>query len=320
MLTLGPFLRGGRSSREDALSRAFAILLNGVGQNDDDAELDATLQPLRDELGGTKDPEDLPRIAGLAVQALDEYSSDCRQRFERSLQAWRDIVRILLHRVDPPASLVADLDEAVLPGEVDALRARIETCLAEPAENAEPSAIPQAELTRLSSRIYADSTLEDADSATGLPGSRVAAKAISAIWESREHRYLVAFVLQRLESINVRFGSQAGDQIMQAYSQRLAQSLGSSDQLFRWSGTCLLALITREVPEALVAAEIARTSAGRLEKSITVRDREVIVPVSPVWSVFALQDYSGVEDVCHRVDDFIEEPHLPCSGSPAGRR
>jgi len=345
MVSLSPFLRGTRTPKEEVLHRALSVVLQGMGRHatrfgaDEAEEFDALMHLLREDLAKTKDPDRALVIAASAVRALEEYTDASMHRYEEAARAWRDMTRVVLRFLDQSAGLPdgsgaenllsRDLDAAVSARDIRALRSRVEECLADLAESApeadapvaaRASAASAAEGKRLSCSIYADSAPEDTDDATGLPGPRVAMRAIEATWNQRENRYLVAFLLERLDAVNVRFGSQAGDQILQEYSQHLAQSLGPSDQVFRWRGPCLVALIERELPEGLVAAEVSRASAARLEHAITVQDRELMVPVSSAWSIVSLPEHASVEDVCRRVDEFIEERLQAYYGASAGRR
>lgn len=337
MVTLAPFLFGTKNSKEESLQRCISVLLQGMGRHvarigtpSESADYEASLRRLREQVSKAKDPDDILVIAGSAVQELAASAESAARRFEETQQAWRGIAEVMLHCLDAATpspqeepglaeSFAAAIHAAGSAEDIHALRMRLEQHLADLSDSAAAAPVLAAD-PRLASRIYADSAPEETDPATGLPGARVAQRALSARWKSRGNGFVVAFVLERLEAINIRFGCNAGDQVIQNYSQNLVQYLGPDDQLFRWSGPCLLALIDRELPEGLVTSEIARISALRLEQAVVVRNREVIVPVSPAWSVFALAEYASVEEVGRKVDEFIDERLLACFGTPSGRR
>jgi GGDEF domain-containing protein len=142
------------------------------------------------------------------------------------------------------------------------------------------------------------------DPVTGLPGRQMAELAFQQAIESGARTHAVAFCINRMATINERFGFQHGDQILMFYSQHLAQQLSTGDQLFRWRGPCLVCLVARMNDEAS-RTTIRRLSMTRFEHSIESHNRAVLVPVSASWMAIRLWEQVGVESVRDMLDTFL---------------
>ena len=192
-----------------------------------------------------------------------------------------------------------DIAAALRPEEVVAARFRLGACISE-LKRELASAEDRAKRGRRTPTFPEIET----DHVTGLPDAGCAIQAISARWNRRSGTYVASFVLDRLETINLRFGFRAGDELLLTLSQQVGQHLQPGDQLFRWRGPCLVMVMDRDMHDGLVASEVARVAGARTEQSIMVRDREVIVPVSPSWNVFPLGTAGSVDDLATRLNDF----------------
>ena len=142
------------------------------------------------------------------------------------------------------------------------------------------------------------------DPVTGLPGHRLAEVAFQQGIESGARVYAIAFCINRIATINERFGFQCGDQIMMAYSQQLAQQLSPEDQLFRWRGPCLVSVINKPDDEA-TPAWIRRLGATRFDHSLESKGRVVLVPVSTSWVAIRLWEHESFTNVRETLDTFL---------------
>jgi GGDEF domain-containing protein len=139
---------------------------------------------------------------------------------------------------------------------------------------------------------------------TGLPGHRLAEVAFQQGIESGARIYAVAFCINRIATINERFGFQCGDQIMLAYSQQLAQKLSPGDQLFRWRGPCLVSVVDRPDDET-TPAWIRRLGGTRFDHSHESNGRVVLVPVSTSWMAIRLWEQESFTNVREALDTFL---------------
>jgi GGDEF domain-containing protein len=142
------------------------------------------------------------------------------------------------------------------------------------------------------------------DPVTGLPDHRLAELAFQQAIESSARVHAVAFCINRMATINERFGSQHGDQIIMLYSQQLAQQLSAGDQLFRWRGPCLVGLISRP-DDATSGAWIRRLGATRFNHSLNSDKRVVLVPVSASWTAIRLWEQGSLAKVREVLDAFL---------------
>jgi len=160
------------------------------------------------------------------------------------------------------------------------------------------------EATRTASEVEETTAVGETDGVTGLPDSVHGAAAIAEVWKHRDDYYVGIFAAERLETINMRFGFQAGDQVLHALSHHIAQQSLAGDQLFRWRGPCIVVLVQRRLPEAHVKAEMTRAASSRLEHSISIKDRDAIVSVSTAWNLFKLSSARNLEQLIGRLNDF----------------
>jgi GGDEF domain-containing protein len=153
------------------------------------------------------------------------------------------------------------------------------------------------------------------DPVTGLPGRHLAELAFQRAIETGARVHAVAFCINRMATINERYGFQHGDQILMFYSQHLAQHLSTGDQLFRWRGPCLVCLINRREDAASNAA-IRRLSTTRFEHSIESNSRAVLVPVSASWIAIRLWEQESAASVREALDTFLSS-HSRVSRTPS---
>jgi len=128
----------------------------------------------------------------------------------------------------------------------------------------------------------------DLDGATGLHGKAEADRAIRAAMESPQGKFVVIAVCSRVQAVNARFGYAVGDKILQTFAEHFKKGMSARDQLFRWQGPALLALIERSERIDRVRTEIRQFADLRLDKTIEVGQRTVLIPISATWSIYPL--------------------------------
>ena len=80
------------------------------------------------------------------------------------------------------------------------------------------------------------------DPATGLPDRAAAEEAILRVYAADTPACVGVVVVDRLTTLNLRFGNKVGDGILRHYADTLRQQLPAEDQLFRWNGPALTQL------------------------------------------------------------------------------
>lgn len=339
MITLSPFLRArGREGHEgkdssvaekqaEALNRIVSVLLQGIslhGFNYDPAaavSFENSVRRLRGDFEETSDEASALLIAGSAIRLMEEYNRAAerhlaaRQNEMEAALAMLSETVLEVSRATPEfmirlKEIERDLSLSTRIDGIAAARSRLSQCLSDLRMAAlADGAFPHS--GRASGHNPGES---DTDPVTGLPNAAIATSAIGKIWNRRMDYYAVTFAVERLETVNLRFGFQAGDQMLLRLSQHITQQLTPSDQLFRWRGPCLMMLVERRMPETMVAAELSRITPVRLESAIAVRDREVMVPISAAWHLVALSGVSSVDELARKLNEFAG------SRSRAGRK
>jgi GGDEF domain-containing protein len=105
--------------------------------------------------------------------------------------------------------------------------------------------------------------------------------------------------------VNVRFGRQAGDDLLAFYAVHLGRSMTRRDRLFRWTGPAFVALVEREENATQVREEISRYANRRLSRTVTVGARSVLLPVGASWTILAGHDGTSVQSLVRQIETFI---------------
>jgi GGDEF domain-containing protein len=126
------------------------------------------------------------------------------------------------------------------------------------------------------------------DEATGLPGKAEAERAIRAGVESPKGKFVVIAVCSRVQAVNARFGYAVGDHMLGAFAAHFKKGLSAGDQLFRWQGPALVALLQRAERLDRVRTEIRQFADVKFDQTTEVGQRTVLIPISASWSIFAL--------------------------------
>lgn len=141
-----------------------------------------------------------------------------------------------------------------------------------------------------------------ADPVTGLPGPGEAEQRLAeAVYEGAPI-FTALFVITNMHSINARYGRATGDKVLHLYAAHLTRSL-KGDALFRWSGPSFLALLRRVGTLEQVRQEAAAIVAKRLEHTIPLGTRTVLLTPSAVSWVFPPAD--SFASLMEKIDRFI---------------
>ena len=298
----------------EALGRIVSVLLQGIALHGFEYDSSAFssfqegIRKLRSEFDRADDEDSAMLIAISAIRLLEEHHEAAQRQLRARQNEVESVIGVLSESLlevaqASPAMMLQvkeierDIAAATRPEAITAARFRLSACVQELLRE-----MPEKDARR-SKRGPTFPDIET-DYVTGLPDAAYALEVAAGRWKRRSNIYVAAFALDRLESINLRFGFKAGDELLLLLSQQVGQHLQPGDQLFRWRGPCLVMLLERETHEGLVAAEISRIAGARMEHAITVRDREVMVPASPTWNLFPLDTFGTSEELATRLNDF----------------
>lgn len=303
---------GQKDPRTEALNRVISMLLQGLAlhsycQNDEEfSAFQKRIRNLREEIARVDDEDTGLLVVGSAVRTDRGESSDRELTpRQKDLEAAISMISESLLSVarTPDAQAVAlrqsehDVITARQPDEIVAAAVKLASCL----EGIRTQILRRNDALLTPSQHY---TPSDIDSVTGLPDARQALDALSAAWKHRKRYCAAVFGVRRLDAINARFGFQAGDDVLRIVTQHLAEYFARDYLLFRWRGPCVLCIMEKRMPMALIAAEVKRVASMRLQQAMTMKNRDAIVAISMSCALISLETDS-VEDVIARLEDFI---------------
>jgi GGDEF domain-containing protein len=147
----------------------------------------------------------------------------------------------------------------------------------------------------------------DIDRVSGLPSMPKATSEITARLGADSPYYAAVFAVERVDSINLRYGYAAGDQLLQAFARYLMSNLPPADEIFRWRGPTFVVLLERTCPADGVRAELARFASTRPELSMDVEGRPIKLPMSFAWALVPLATCQIADHACQQIDRFVAD-------------
>ena len=187
--------------------------------------------------------------------------------------------------------------------QIHSARERLSRCLDNVLVEAERqrSEIDRAaeQVNRPSQRLNVPGDAGEADAATGLPARAQAEEAIAQCCQDEAAAFVAIMVINQVETLNRSLGGQSGDVILQRFAGFVRQQLPSIDQVFRWSGPTVVALLRRRS-----AREVRSVIEPLLLQRLTVKivNPDVQVPVSARWTVLPLM--ASPRLLFHKMDVF----------------
>ncbi len=292
--------------------QALRILVLGIGLHsvegnpEERARFRESMQQISDRFVDELSPEDLLDQAGSILEALDHHNRNASRQIRAQATELQNMLKMLTSTIGVISSVsdvhVNHLNEIekqiARAGELDdvrAIRARLTECLTDIRKEAERQRRESAEtVEQLNQRLEEERQLTvypgdpARDMVTGLP-TRTQAEAALAEWgRAGKKAYAALFVLDRLQAINLKFGRDVGDSVLNGFLGSVRERLSPTDRLFRWSGTALLALLPRPNTLETVRSELGRILDSKLEHMVQTASRSILLPVAPRWTVFPM--------------------------------
>ena len=321
-------------SAEKGYPRILCLVLEGLARSaieGDPSELEqfagsiSTLTESLREAGGVAEAF---LIAEAALAALADYNQRTRVFLHQPRLELQNMIAMLTETITSMASgcetsvrrlqnVEQKIERARDIGDVQQLKGQLLECLeqvrAETEQQQKVRATTgqiQAELE--SSRQRMVSATKELDPITGLPAAAEANEALRLCLKQDRRFYAAAFVVQRIQSINMRFGYDLGDQVLKAFRDHLRLSLSESDRLFRYRGPTIIALIDRAQPVERVRVEMKRIGENSKGRTFEINGREVIIAINANWTVVPVED--SELSVRAQIDTFIAS-QLPAVGA-----
>ena len=153
------------------------------------------------------------------------------------------------------------------------------------------------------------------DSITNLPDRASAEDAILRAYAADTPACVGLLVVDRLNTLNLRFGNKVGDEILRHYAETLRQNLPAEDRLFRWGGGALAALLLRPARIEQLRREFGRLVDTGYEHTVNTPSREVHLPILPRWAVWPMMASPAL--LMQKLDSFATmqtRPESPGNG------
>lgn len=318
---------------EQALVRVVHLLLEVIdkqaaaGDSEESARFHETIGSFSATLDESTDYAALLVQAGAVVKAIEEYAHfSAKQHRQKTveLQLMVKMMAATLRTIAASGSAqihaLGDIERRVTTAsqldDVRLIKTALYECLTGIRQESERQQRDTAEtieqlnqgLDEAKNRIGAVPTVETQDEITGLPGRPGAEAALVKAGQGGPPAYAAVMVLDRLQPLNARFGRDVGDGVLAMFADFVRKSLRPEDRLFRWGGPTLLVLLHRPDDLDCVRNEVARMMATRLEHTIQMPSRSLLVPVSARWTVFPAM--AATRLICQRIDAFTAAPAL----------
>lgn len=310
MISLKRILQDG-SADEQTLLQVIQLLLQGLvqhaieGDADDSAAFRASIQSLIDSLTGDLQAPELLVQAGAALHTLEDYNRRTARYLRRPHGEWQAIVAMLTsalaaRSMEENARRLREIASGVRLAngleEVHKIRLQLSECLAEIQLEARSQ---KSEPTRAPAQAPAAS---GADPVTGFAMRAQAEEALAQACQTDPVSYVVVMVLDRLQIFNMRFGHSVGDEVLRYFGGFVRGQFRAIDQIFRWSGPTMVALLQRPSRLEIIREEVARLMDARCEHTVQTASRTILLPIAARWAVFP--SMAAPRLLFHKIDAF----------------
>ncbi len=332
-VTLRRYLYGADQELASSLLRMARLLLEAirvhavVGDQADYENFQRDIAGLENNLKEQASPSEILVVAGAAAKTLQDYNQRTT-RFIRMQSA--ELQSMLAMLTDTVAAISAgsersvsrlqtiekQLERASVLEDIRTLKARLSECLQSLREEARRQREETARtITELKNeikraqqrRVVAPSAPPKAPAAQPM-GREQAEQALAEAFERRAHVYAAIFVVDRVPLINARFGPKAGEQLVQFFRHHLAEGLLSSDPVYRWDLSSFVVLLDRPYSLEDASAEMERIASVRLDRTIQIGTRTVLLPITSRASVIPVFEARSLEELISEIDSRALKP------------
>lgn len=325
-ISLRRYLFGPEQEVAAALLRMAQLLLQAtrlhavVGDQTDYEKFQQDMTNLERQLDEAVNPQQILVVAGAVAKTLADYNQRTT-RYMRMQSA--ELQAMLAMLTETVATLAAgsersvtrlqaiekQLERASALEDIRTLKAKLSECLLNLREEARRQREEMARtITELKSEIK--KVEQRQRPATGKPAVQAmdrsaAERALTLAIQQGAHVYAAVFVVDRVELINGRFGASAAEQLVQFFRSHLAQGLLNSDPVYRWGPSSFVVLMERPYGIEQARLEVQRVASVRLEKTIQIGTRTVLLPITCRWAVVPAFEARSVSDLVADIDAVV---------------
>jgi diguanylate cyclase (GGDEF)-like protein len=328
VISIKKFLSQNDTEEDRTPLHVVRILVQGIGEHaapgdtDDCARFRESMEAVAGALVDEIAPEELLVQAGFVLKGLEDHSRRALRHHTLQTAELQNMLKMLTSTVGTiseasksNASILSDIEKHVSVtselNDVRVMKAKLADCLIDIRKEVERQ---RAETTKIIQELRVD--LEQVrhdspvdkgtDAITGLPLRPEAEAALAEASRASSRNYAAIVVIDRLQTLNARFGREAGDEIMIAFIRIFQKQLNSKDRMFRWGGPALLALLPRQASFELVRGEMSRIMEMKMEHTIQIASRTVLIPIAVRWCLLPMMTVSRL--MYQKIDEFAAGP------------
>jgi GGDEF domain-containing protein len=306
--------------------RIIGLLLEGIALHAVEADRDdydsfgMTIRDIEARLAKETSVSALFQVAGEVVKLLGEHNRHASAFFKKQGIELQQMVAMLTRAVmDIGASseqsqvmlaeIETQIENARKVDNIQLLKTQLGECLVTVRREVSRQKTEESDTLRAlrrqlgSSHASAEEGFVERDPVTGLPNSAEAEKAIRTCLSSPDNKYLAVAAVGRIQAINARFGYLVGDKILNVFKSSFEKTISGQDRLFRWRGPALVALLERNQTIEQVRSEIRRFADTKLEETLEVGTRSIMMPISATWTVIPVAPPS--DGLMRKIEAFL---------------
>ena len=300
------------------------IALHAIeGDPEEFSKLQQQMSEIARSLTDDSSPDDLMKAIVKTLRAIEEYNTKAAHLFKSQIEELRGMVTAMtetlqfilsssetsvkqLGFVESQLQRAKDLDD------LRQLKTFTTSCLTLvkrestrlQVETKEKVSALKQDVERLSTRLKTAVVEQSVDPVTGLPG-RAAAEQVIEEKISKGKSFIVSlFLMDRLATINGRYGQDVGDDFVMSCAQMLAKRL-SGATLYRWSGPAFLSVFDPLVMAAEAESRARQAAAQQLQKNIDAEGRTLMVVVAVTCHIQPISAQTNAGELFMRLDAFM---------------
>jgi len=285
---------------ESGLGDVVRLLIEGIecqaveGAPEEIARLRENTRKVLAALDSNAPPEELLNHAAWALEAMQQYHRHVVEHLQRPESQLQEKIKSLTAAITAIGGASCEsigrlqqirgrIQASLNVKEIRDLRQLLSECLDGVMVEAERH---RAETGRAAEVLNSSRKGPMPPESGGLPGRASAEEAIAQACQDEAPAFVVVIVINQLQTANRNFGPEFGDLMVQRYTAFLSQRLAAVDQVYRWNGAALVALVRRTKTLDAVRLELAHPLTQRV--AMRVPGSEALVPISARWTVLPL--------------------------------
>ncbi|MGB6688560.1 MAG: diguanylate cyclase [Terracidiphilus sp.] len=135
------------------------------------------------------------------------------------------------------------------------------------------------------------------DDGSGLRGGSAAQQHLQKVMDRGGKGFVVLFRLSCLGVIGERFGMEAVHSSLMAVSAFITQSLRSSDAVYRWSESSLLAILETPATEQMVTGTMQRIANNNRDITVQIENRNVMLRIPLSFELIPISRFQSSDDL-----------------------